>query len=346
MTIVFPSEPRKLWILICCFLAPLIVLIVGCLLLPDLFYDQFIWKYFWGPIVEDASNQRVIYHGVVPVEKFTLVSELVYGILVIVAIYGLYRLLERWQIRAGFSFLLAALPYIVYGSVTRVLEDAQLFTEPFVFWFVTPLIYFQCLFIALMFLTLGHILEKRKFHRWITTKTVLFIGGLVCLLPFLYYVAIWMCGHPWSDTSGVRFDVFLLVGGLVFASVFPVYLVGRTWRNRRSLLVYTNPLTLFMILGPMLDGISSYISIYDPLQMGLPSYVEKHPASDFLMQIYPPLFPIVKFMLIIIVIYVFDVLYKEDLQKHPQLANLLKIGIFLLGFAPGLRDLLRVGMGV
>ncbi|MFH1013237.1 MAG: DUF63 family protein [Thermoplasmatota archaeon] len=346
MTIVFPSEPRKLWILICCFLAPLIILIIGCLLLPDLFYDQFIWKYFWGPIVEDATNQHVIYHGVVPAEKFTLVSELIYGIFVIVAVYGLYRLLERWQIRAGFSFLLAALPYIIYGSVARVLEDAQLFTEPLVFWFVTPLIYFQGLFLALLFLVLGHVLEKKQIHRWVTTKRVLFIGGLMCLFPFLYYVAVWMCGYPWSVTAGVRFDVFLLVCGLVFACVLPVYLIGRTWRNRLSFSVYANPLNLSMLLGHMLDGISSYISIYDPLQMGLPSYVEKHPASDFLMQVYPPLFPLVKFMLIIVVIYVFDVLYKEDLQKHPQLANLLKIGIFLLGFAPGLRDLLRVGMGV
>jgi uncharacterized membrane protein len=64
------------------------------------------------------------------------------------------------------------------------------------------------------------------------------------------------------------------------------------------------------------------------------------------METWPPLFPIVKFSLIIVVIYVFDVLYKEDLKDHMNLVNLLKIGIIILGLSPGLRDLLRVTMGV
>jgi uncharacterized membrane protein len=101
-----------------------------------------------------------------------------------------------------------------------------------------------------------------------------------------------------------------------------------------------------MLAGHMIDGITSYVSIYDPLQMGLPSYVEKHPASNSLMEVWPPLFPIVKFILIILVIYVFDVMYKKELGRYSRLVNLLKIGIFILGVSPGLRDLLRVTMGV
>jgi len=96
----------------------------------------------------------------------------------------------------------------------------------------------------------------------------------------------------------------------------------------------------------MTDGLTTWISIYDPFNMGLPVYVEKHPISDIVMQIWPPLFPIIKFILIVSVIYVFDVLYKKDLEEYPMMKNLLKIGIFILGFAPGLRDLLRVSMGV
>jgi len=47
-----------------------------------------------------------------------------------------------------------------------------------------------------------------------------------------------------------------------------------------------------------------------------------------------------------LVIYVFDVLYKDELKNYITLVNLLKIGIIILGFSPGLRDLLRVIMGV
>jgi uncharacterized membrane protein len=46
------------------------------------------------------------------------------------------------------------------------------------------------------------------------------------------------------------------------------------------------------------------------------------------------------------VIYVFDIAYKKELIKYSRLVNLLKIGIFILGVSPGLRDLLRVTMGV
>ena len=110
--------------------------------------------------------------------------------------------------------------------------------------------------------------------------------------------------------------------------------------------VYKEPLNLSMLAGHLIDGITSYVSIYDPLSMGLPSYIEKHPASNSLMELWPPLFPIVKFLLIIMVIYVFDIAYKKELIKYSRLVNLLKIGIFILGVSPGLRDLLRVTMGV
>jgi uncharacterized membrane protein len=100
-----------------------------------------------------------------------------------------------------------------------------------------------------------------------------------------------------------------------------------------------------MLSGHLLDGITSYISIKDPFSMGL-HYAEKHPASNVLLDIWGPLFPIVKFVLIIVVIYVFDIIYKDELKNHLNLVNLLKIGILILGFSPGLRDLLRVTMGV
>ena len=64
------------------------------------------------------------------------------------------------------------------------------------------------------------------------------------------------------------------------------------------------------------------------------------------MEVWPPLFPIVKFLLILGIIYLFDVSFKKELVQYQRLINLLKIGILILGFSPGLRDLLRVTMGV
>jgi uncharacterized membrane protein len=385
------------------FLGIILSIIIGYFIAPTIVYDQWIWQYYWGPVVADASGHSVSYNGVTAQEGYTILSEITYGIILICALYGLYKLLKRLGIRIDWYFCVALLPYILFGPVTRVLEDTNYYTEPFVYWFISPLIYFQTTFYVLMFLLLGYYLQKRAFHRkktllillavfflldgfytilWslgirygtsliepgffyllsvlaflpllyrmvknqaMTVNTVVFSGGLFVVLPCFFLIGRWVLGDRWSDSYGSYLNVLFLVIGLVALIVISVFLVAWTFRKHETLAVYKNPLNLSMLAGHLIDGITSYVSIYDPLRMGLPSYIEKHPASNSLMEIWPPLFPIVKFLLIIMVIYVFDVVYKKELEHYARLVNLLKIGIFILGVSPGLRDLLRVTMGV
>jgi len=394
---------QKTALLLGILLAILMVIIIGYLVAPTLIYDQWIWKYYWGPVVADAAGHSVSYHGVVAEEGYTLVSELTYGIILVCALYGLYILLKKLDIRIDWYFCLALLPYILFGPVTRVLEDTNFYTDSFVYWFISPLIYFQTTFYVLIFLLLGFFLHKKapslkktllilsllfvlidgfytvlwvqgisfgastiepwffyilsliaflpllyRFIRKQTTSinTVVFSGGLVVVLPCFFLIGRWVMGDQWSSSYGTYVNVLALVIGLVFIIVAAVYLVAWFYRKHEAVAVYKHPLNLSMLAGHLIDGITSYVSIYDPLRMGLPSYIEKHPASNSLMELWPPLFPIVKFLLIILVIYVFDILYKKELERYSRLVNLLKIGIFILGVSPGLRDLLRVTMGV
>jgi len=323
----------------------ILVILFGCILLPSIFYDHWIWKYYWGPVVADASGGTAWYNGVKATEGYTWESEITYGVILVVALYLIYKLLKKFDIKVDWRFALALLPYILFGSVGRVLEDTGYFSEPFVYWFISPFIYFQIASYALFFLFLGYYVERRYKKPNLTVNTILFIGGLIFLLPSIFLVGGWILGWQWSSSEGVRFDVFLLVVGLICFIVGLVYLIARLYRQNEKIAVYKNPLNLSMLFGHLLDGITSYISIKDPLVMGL-SYGEKHPASNMLLNAWGPLFPIVKFVLIILVIYVFDVLYKEELKNYLTLVNLLKIGILILGFSPGLRDLLRVTMGV
>jgi uncharacterized membrane protein len=384
----------------------IVIVLLGCLLAPEIFYDHWIWKYYWGPLVADATGSSTVWHNGVPAhEGYTLLSEITYGIFFIVAIYFLYTLLKKLRIAIDWSFALALMPYIIYGSVARVLEDTEYFDMPLVYWFITPLIYVQIALIGVGFLIFGaylHNMSKTKDKRsllvllfvfllifdavytllWyfgvdygayilhpaivyllsflaftpalyqaikkasVTIHVILFSGGLLLLFLSAYLIGLWILGEQWSYTPGVRFDVFLMVAGLVFLIALAVYLVATRFKTNPKVEIYRHPLNLSMIIGHMIDGLTSYISIYDPFNMGLPAYLEKHPASNIVMEIWPPLFPIVKFVLIVVVIYVFDVLYKEEFKQHMNFVNMLKIGIFVLGFSPGLRDLLRVVMGV
>lgn len=331
----------------CLYLLLVITTIImgGIVLLPSIFYDQWIWKYYWGPIVADAAGLTVTHNGIIANEGYTYVSEITYGVILIFALYAIYKLLKKLKITVDWKFALALMPYILYGPVTRVLEDTEYFSEPVVYWFISPLIYLQIAFFAIIFLLLGYYLEKKLKNPKITVNKVLFLSGLIFLVPSIILIASWLLGFQWSNTTGVSFVVFLIVIGLVILIVGLVYLFAYVFRKNEKFTSFRNPLNLTMLSGHLIDGITSYISIKDPFSMGL-NYAEKHPASNFLLDVWGPLFPIVKFVLIIFVIYIFDILYKDELKDHLTLVNLLKIGILILGFSPGLRDLLRVTMGV
>lgn len=397
------TTQQKMILYLSIFLGIIAVILIGYLLAPTLVYDQWIWKHYWGPVVADASGHTVTYHGVTANEGYTILSEITYGVILVCALYGLYKLLKKLEIKIDWHFCLALFPYILFGPVTRVLEDTNYFFEPVVYWFISPLIYFQTTLYVLIFLFLGYYLQKKVFTprktlyilltvfglidvfytmMWVlgirygasiiepsifyvlsilaflpllyrlvkkqimTINTVIFSGGLLVVLPAIFLIGRWIMGDQWSKAYGTYPNVFLLVIGLVALIVLLVYMIAWIFRKYDTMRAYREPLNLSMLAGHLIDGITSYVSIYDPLRMGLPSYIEKHPASNSLMELWPPLFPIVKFLLIIMVIYVFDIAYKKELIKYSRLVNLLKIGILILGIAPGLRDLLRVTMGV
>ena len=324
------------------FLVVVGVILFGTIFFPRIFYDQWIWKYYWGPVVADANpdSATAFYNGVEAQEGYTLISEITYGIILVIALYFIYKLLKKLKITVDWRFALALMPYILFGPVSRTLEDAGFFGEPLVYWFISPLIYLQIAVYALFFLLLGHYVEKRYKKNYLTVNNVLFVGGLVFLIPSLVILVL-----QGLESNLVRFDVFTIIIGLTVLITVLVYILAHIFRSYEKIVVYKNPLNLAMLFGHLMDGITSYISIKDPLGMGL-FYSEKHPASNLLLEVWGPLFPIVKFVLIVFVIYVFDVLFKEDLKNHLTLVNLLKIGILILGFSPGLRDLLRVTIGV
>ncbi len=380
------------------------IIVLGCLLLPTVFYDQWIWRYYWGPVVADGQGHPATLHGVTTYEGYTLISELTYGVILILALLGIYKLLKRLDIRIDWQFCLALLPYILFGPVTRVLEDTAYFTQPTTFLFISPFIYLQTAAYVFVFLFLGYAIEHRLAKQqkprtiaaillaafllcdlaysllWATQttgdvqpvhplvflllslvaflpitwtaarkkiptmNTVIFSGGLLILLPCLFLIAQFTI-TPWSRTAGDYPTILAAVLGITAAVTAAVWSVGHHFRTT-ILKAYTQPLNLAMLAGHTIDGVTSYLSIYDPLRLGLPPYLEKHPASNALLTAWPPLYPIVKVILILLVIYFFDIAYAKEMARYQRLINLLKIGIFILGVSPGLRDLLRVSIGV
>jgi uncharacterized membrane protein len=118
---------------------PLAVLALGSVLLPEVFWDGYLYKYLWGPVVADAQDAP---QGDVT-EGYTGVSTLTYAIVLAIAVLGIWRAFAHLKVRLDGRFLMAMVPWVILGAVLRSLEDAGLFAKDghIVYLFISPLIY-------------------------------------------------------------------------------------------------------------------------------------------------------------------------------------------------------------
>lgn len=115
------------------------------------------------------------------------------------------------------------------------------------------------------------------------------------------------------------------------------------------LLIFAAGINLALVVGHVIDGVSTWIALSDPFNFGIPQYSEKHPFSEVLLRYWGGfLFPVAKLVMVLVVAWVLDREIKESPESLDErnLVGLVKMAIFVLGFAPGLRDLLRLAMGV
>ena len=351
------------------------IFLVALVLFPNIIYDRFIWKYFVGPIVADATGHPVEYHGVRAEEGYTIVSEIVYGIFLVIFIYLLYLFFEKFDIKVDFKFILASLPFILYGSVARVLEDAGTFSKPLSYLFISPLIYVQIGILFTISLFYGIRFHDRKtFVYSLILKNIIYIAVYYLILiryctytlhpvffAFLSIITLAIYDKFQEKNyiaSLFSFGFLLLASSLLILSRFsfneangePRILIAPLAAFLITLLIYMvskhasyplfyDRLNALLIFSHMLDGMTTYFAVVDPLHLGI-EYGEKHPLPDYLMKSFYGIgYPLLKLFVILGIIYVID-----DLK--PRLKNTIKFFILFLGLSPGLRDLLRILIGV
>ena len=107
---------------------------------------EFIYKYYIDPIR----------YG----EAYTLVDTLTYALILIAAVYLVYRGLRRYKIAVDDELVLATLPFVVLGGFLRVVEDTGMITSDLRFLLITPLIFFVIFVIAVVALFAGKFAEN------------------------------------------------------------------------------------------------------------------------------------------------------------------------------------------
>ena len=105
---------------------------------------------------------------------YTLENTVLYSIILIIAIYAIYKLLKKLGIKIDSRLAIAVSPYVALASTIRSLEDAKFFNS---YWFVTPGIYFfiASIFFAVFLISVA--LEKKKIFSY--HKPTFLIGVLI-----------------------------------------------------------------------------------------------------------------------------------------------------------------------
>ena len=235
----------------------------------------------------------------------------IFGVLLVFGTFLVYKLFERMKLKIDEKFLYSVLPWILLIAIVRVMVDAK--TYPNIFLLTTPGIIFSFLAVMLPSFYLGNLIEKKHgFKYW---KTVALIGSALIILhiPFLKIVN---------------------MPGLVFVLI--VWLMSLIVLRFSDKLLKIPSLAFWAISTHLLDASATSVSIK------FFGYVEKHFLPNHLIQTTTPwiMFPL-KLLFIVPAVWV---VWKYSEEK--KLRNFLTIVILVLGLAPGLRDLIRLALGV
>lgn len=352
-----------------------IIFIISLVFFPEIVYDRFIWKYFVGPVVADAVGHKVSYHGIEAKEGYSIVSEIFYGLILILFLYLLYLFFERYGVKVNLKFILSSLPFILYGSISRVLEDAGIFEKPLSYLFISPVIYVQIGILFFISIIYGiHFKGNKKFLYGIITKNIIYILLYIFLLsayskytlnPLIFGVfsivsfgIYYKCDEKDYNAVLLSFGFLAFISSLYLLIYFAIkegYIDSRILISPFTALLITlsiyfvsknfdfellkNKINNLLIFGHMLDAVTTYFAVVDPLKFGI-EYGEKHPLPDFLMKNFHGIgYPLLKLFVVIGIIYAID-----DLKLN--LKNTIKFFILFLGLSPGLRDFLRILIGV
>ncbi|MFA5772440.1 MAG: DUF63 family protein [Thermoplasmata archaeon] len=393
----YVCHPVKLWLIAALLLISIFV--VGSIFWREVFWDNFIWRYYVAPIVADVDRNST---GDISGD-YNIVNTVTYGLILALSLFYILKFLKRYNIKIDKKFMFAIFPFIVSGSIARALADASLFREPLMYLFIAPVIYLFIGVFVIILLILGTFLERMLekkdavrilgclyftlgaiyvliyffqqdlFFRFmmhpvlfiliiafsfvpiifdyknkedIATNTTVFSIGLLFLSCSTYFTCHWLFIERWGNRINV--NTYLTAGAYIFFiaffSTFLVFIVAKLLRNKRpSVSVYASGISTMLFFAHFLDASATYFGIE------YLAYSEKHVLPTYLIGAAGNaviMFPL-KFLIVALIIYLLDIRYKKEFENEQErLVGLVKIAVLILGIAPGIRDTVRMMMGV
>src|SRR3989344_3323461 len=290
---------------------------------------EFFQQYFIDPIIFNTG--------------YNPVNSTAYGIILIAAFILTYKLLQKMKIKIDKNFFFSIIPFIFLGAILRSLEDlweargiiSEGLMKNFIIvdangvtrnlLLVTPIMYFTIFFIALFSLIFSIAVEKIS-KRNKKNIPYYYAWGFIGIVLSLYFF------------FQLSFADYLAMGMIL--GIFSLWVIlflglreyGR--RKNKKLFEFLSLENTMIILAHMLDASSTFVAL------SYYGYFEQHFLPRFFIDILgPAAFFALKLQVILLALYYVDKEMENDGKR-----TFLKIVILILGLAPGLRDMLRLGM--
>jgi len=252
---------------------------------------------------------------------YTVQDYVIYIAILLVVLWVFQRFVFR-RIDFDRNFLLATVPYIIFGISLRMLVDVGIY-EKSQYWNVTPGVHLVSVSLGLAGVLLGLAL-KRFFDIEYYIPTIV-IGSAAALLVLSKLVP--AVNHP-----GRMLPPILLAGGLT-----AVIYVLAGFHEKAG--IYRWPSNVAIIFGHLFDGSATFIGI------DYYGFYEEHLLPDILINTTGTAFVMIplKIIVVLLAIYYVEKWYREEavgekMKKATTQYHVLKLVFFILGFGPGMRD--------
>jgi len=279
--------------------------------------SDFIAKYFMNPMAADSG--------------YNIVNTLVFGIILIMALVPLAKLLERLKIKLDLKFYIAMLPLLFLGSSVRVLVDFKFYQRLFVYFTpnffidfaISPGIYVLIFAPALLAILIAYAIREQ--YKIPEHKTI----AAVSTLSFFLVHALLYTTHQPAAISFNPFSTLLIVS---FAALtISLYYSGITYFKIDFL---KQKIPFILVSTHLYDASTTFVWLQ------FYGFWEKHVLPSLVMGIFGPFSMfILKLLVVPAVVYLL-----RDLENKTE-RNLIYFAIFVLGFAPGTRNLLLALLG-
>ena len=277
--------------------------------------EDFIYNYFVRPIISKTG--------------YNPINTTAYALFAIAALYVIWNIFRSKKITVDKNFVYAIIPFVLFGSTMRVVTDAidnKVFTAvtpihkviidshlyDYGYFTITPGIYLVTAGILFLCMGLLHMLKKPQYLAH--SGVALWLFHFMLLLPFMKFM-------------------LNLIPVLVLA-VIPTVIVWCYLKNE----IYT-----LVVAGHALDGAATFyvIDIFGPTTGKI--YFEQHVVGSFIGDMFHTYFAF--YLVKVIISGSVAYLLQKEKNEAENFKNFVALAIMIMGFAPGIRDILRMVVG-